>query len=78
MGMQLLTVLVAGRNLLSNTTAMNVALPLQLTPGRVDAALPETRVSACTAHDHKGSAETNYKSLRVRVRHRRGRVQQDV
>ncbi|XP_038164024.1 gamma-glutamyl hydrolase [Cyprinodon tularosa] len=31
MGMQLLTVLVAGENLLSNTTAENVALPLNLT-----------------------------------------------
>lgn len=33
MGMQLLTVLVAGRNLLSNTTAVNLALPLELTAG---------------------------------------------
>lgn len=33
MGMQLLTVLVAGKNLLSNTTAENVALPLNLTTG---------------------------------------------
>uniref|UniRef100_A0A8C6LPZ8 folate gamma-glutamyl hydrolase n=1 Tax=Nothobranchius furzeri TaxID=105023 RepID=A0A8C6LPZ8_NOTFU len=31
MGMQLLTVLVAGQNLLTNTTAENVALPLNLT-----------------------------------------------
>ncbi|XP_028270256.1 gamma-glutamyl hydrolase isoform X2 [Parambassis ranga] len=31
MGMQLLTVLVAGKNLLSNTTAENIALPLNLT-----------------------------------------------
>lgn len=33
MGMQLLTVLVAGENLLTNTTAENIALPLNLTPG---------------------------------------------
>lgn len=33
MGMQLLTVLVAGKNLLSNTTALNLALPLDLTAG---------------------------------------------
>ncbi|XP_019954906.1 gamma-glutamyl hydrolase [Paralichthys olivaceus] len=32
MGMQLLTVLVAGENLLTNTTAENIALPLNLTP----------------------------------------------
>uniref|UniRef100_H3DH05 folate gamma-glutamyl hydrolase n=1 Tax=Tetraodon nigroviridis TaxID=99883 RepID=H3DH05_TETNG len=31
MGMQLLTVLVAGKNLLSSATAMNLALPLELT-----------------------------------------------
>lgn len=31
MGMQLLTVLVAGKNLLTNTTAENIALPLDLT-----------------------------------------------
>lgn len=33
MGMQLLTVVVAGENLLTNTTAENVALPLNLTTG---------------------------------------------
>lgn len=33
MGMQLLTVLVAGESLLTNTTAENVALPLNLTAG---------------------------------------------
>lgn len=33
MGMQLLTVLVAGENLLTNTTAENIALPLNLTEG---------------------------------------------
>lgn len=35
MGMQLLTVLVAGKNLLSNTTAENLALPLNLTAGQI-------------------------------------------
>lgn len=33
MGMQLLTVLVAGKNLLSNATVANLALPLELTAG---------------------------------------------
>lgn len=33
MGMQLLTVLVAGENLLESTTAENVAMPLNLTTG---------------------------------------------
>ena len=33
MGMQLLTVLVAGESLLTNTTAENIALPLNLTEG---------------------------------------------
>lgn len=81
MGMQLLTVLVAGRNLLSNTTAENLALPLQLTDGSIDAGFRDT-VSACTSHDHTVAAEINYKSWRVCacvcVFHCRGRVQQDV
>lgn len=34
MGLQLLTVLVAGENLLTNTAAENIALPLNLTGGK--------------------------------------------
>lgn len=47
MGMQLLTVMVAGKNLLSNTTAENLALPLNLTAGQTHTGV-FVCVPACT------------------------------
>lgn len=44
----------------------------------MDAGWTEMCVSACTLRHHMVAAERNDKSLRVRARHRRGRVQQDV
>ncbi|GLD54165.1 gamma-glutamyl hydrolase-like protein [Lates japonicus] len=52
MGMQLLTVLVAGENLLANTTAENIALPLNLTTeahsSRMFAGFPDELMKALT------------------------------
>ncbi|XP_030593779.1 gamma-glutamyl hydrolase [Archocentrus centrarchus] len=59
MGMQLLTVLVAGKNLLSNTTATNVALPLNLTAeahsSRMFSGFPDELIKALTQEPLTGN-----------------------
>ncbi|XP_070690075.1 gamma-glutamyl hydrolase [Pempheris klunzingeri] len=59
MGMQLLTVLVAGENLLTNTTAENIALPLNLTTeagsSRMFASFPNELMKALTQEPLTGN-----------------------
>ncbi|KAL6113985.1 uncharacterized protein ACO6RY_04862 [Pungitius sinensis] len=59
MGMQLLTVLVAGENLLESTTADNVALPLDLTPeassSRMFQGFPNNLMKALTSEPLTGN-----------------------
>ncbi|XP_037337855.2 gamma-glutamyl hydrolase [Pungitius pungitius] len=59
MGMQLLTVLVAGENLLESTAAENVALPLDLTPeassSRMFQAFPDNLMKALTSEPLTGN-----------------------